>query len=1019
MHRVVPLLALLLFLVGIPCSEAQPTQYTARQWSTPQGVPHSQVNAVYEAADGYIWIETSYAFARFNGRTFQQADVPRSREYLQRNLVVDPVGNAWMHVPNEGVYMQAPGARIVRIPTLPKDPDLHLSLIQGELYAWTKSVMMRVDYRTHAIDTVFAFTPALDRNFFSRVTRDVQGRWYFTMYNSLIIADEGRTERIFLNTGDNENIPHDIFALPSGKVLLATTRGLQYLENRRAFPVEAPLPSGTTAHRIHLARDGHLYVSSSRGLFRYLNANLGVEPELLYEKEGVSILVQPNGQIWYGTLFEGLHLLTPRVFSRSEGITQRLGGEEGLLVDRDGNRWFIRSCTAISRVDGVTGQVRQFTSIPNHTMCRWGLYQDRDGRIWVGSWGNGPSLLDGQSFSSYRFPGEPVTLTFAEDQQGRLWAGSDRESIIEIDRATGRELRTLSPNAPSPDGVVRALYVARDGVLWVGTSNRIWTLSPDGSVRDFTSPGFSDGARYFREMEDGSLWAGLIYEGVARLLPSAPQPFRDRDGLGNNTVSFLFPYGNTLIIGTNAGVTQVSYPALNAFVEGRADRPFTRIFGVEDGMPMAETNGGFVNNYQLLADSTLLIASPLGAFRMHLSRLRPPRASTPLHIEHAYANTLAMEIGAENKLPRGLRRIRIAYIALTFNAEGRDQYETLLEGLDADWVPAGSQTEVIYQYLNPGTYRFRVRAYTADGGYAELETPLEFTIAPYFYESAWFWWTVILLLLSAGVATDRIRKRVISRRERELEGLVTRRTAELASRNQDLADAISAKDRMLSVASHDIRSPIAGIASMAELIVSSTSEQERIEFAEDIRVVSQRTLRLVEDILHMARLKEGGGHTLRREPVQVQPLLESIVMEHLFQAQQKDQTLTLNVHPEALNGKVAADEMLLRQVFANLISNAIKYSPAHSPIVVSLQREEGTLLVSVKDQGPGVAPYEMESIFEPFAKGSARPTGGEMSTGLGLSIVRDIVRAHDGEVWCTNTPGMGATFFVRIPQITP
>lgn len=1019
MPRIVVLLALLLFGSRIPLSEAQTTDYTARTWSTPQGVPHSQVNAVYEAADGYIWIETSYAFARFNGRTFQQADVPRSREYLLRNLVADPEGNVWMHVPNEGVYVQEPGKPIARVATLPRDPDLHLKLMDGELFAWTRTALLRVDYRTHATDTVFTFTPNLERNFFARSTRDALGRWYFTMYNSLYIVTQGQADRIALNRGDNENIPHDVLALPNGNVLLASTRGLQYVQNRQVIPVEVPLPTGTAAHRLHLGIDGHLYVSSSTGLYRYLNANLSASPERLYDKEGVSILVQPNGQIWYGSLYEGLHLLTPRVFSRSEGITQRLGGDEGLLVDRSGNRWFIRSCTAISRVDATTGDVRTFTSIPNHTMCRWGLYEDRDGRIWAGSWGNGPSYFDGQSFSTYRFSGEPVTLTFAEDQQGRLWAGSNNESIIEIDRATGREIRTLSPNSPSQDGIVRALYVARDGVLWVGTTNRIWTLSPDGQIRDFTTPGFSDGARYFREMEDGSLWAGLIYEGVARLLPTTSRPFRDRDGLGNNTVSFIFPHRNTLIIGTNAGVTQVAYPALQAFVEGRADRPATRIYGVEDGMPMAETNGGFVNNFQVLPDSTLLIASPLGAFRMHLPRLRSPRARTPLHLEYAYANTLPLALGRANAIPRGMRRVRIAYIALTFNEEGRDQYETLLEGLDEDWVPAGSQTEVIYQYLTPGTYRFRVRAFTADGGYAELETPLEFTIAPYFYENRTFWWIAILLLALAGVATDRVRKRVVSRRERELEGLVTRRTAELASRNQDLAEAIATKDRMLSVASHDIRSPIAGIASMAELIVTSTSEQERIEFAEDIRTVSQRTLRLVEDILHMARLKEGGDQATRKESVHVMPLLEVVVEEHRFQANQKHQTLNVQVAAEAANACVAGDPTLLRQVCANLISNAIKYSRPETTIEVGLSLEGAHLILAVRDHGPGVAAHEIESIFEPFSKGTARPTAGETSTGLGLSIVRDIARAHGGKAWCTSVQGQGATFFVSLPLLAP
>jgi len=1017
MIRAFIFLALLHVMGGDAWGQTLPTGYTARQWSTPQGVPHSLVNAISQDSEGYIWIETSYAFARFNGRTFLKAEVPVSREYLQRNLLVDPAGNIWMHSPSEGVYRQTPEGVVRRITALPLDPDLHLAMVHGELHAWTKTALMRIDHLSLSIDTVFNFTPALDRNFFARTARDLQGRWFFTMYNSLFRVTDGQREQIFLNTGYLQNIPHDLHALPDGRILLATSRGLLYLDDRRLSPIQAPLPEGTTAHRILSGVDGHLYVSSTRGLYRYLNANLSAAPDLIYDKAGVSILVLPNGQIWYGTLHEGLHLLTPRIFSNSDSISQGLGGEEGMLIDRSGNHWFIRSCTSISRVSGQTGEVRVFTSIPNHTMCRWGLYEDREGRIWAGSWGNGPSFFEGQSFSGYRFPKEPVTLTFAEDQQGRLWAGSNEESILEIDRANGQYLRTVSPDNPSRDGVVRALYVARDGVLWVGTTNRIWTLSPDGTVRDFTTPGFSDGARYFREMEDGSLWAGLIYEGVARLLPAARRPFSDRDGLGNNTVSFIFPYRNTFIVGTNVGITQVSYPALNAFVEGRSERPPSRIFGVEDGMPMAETNGGFINNYQLLSDSTLLIASPLGAFRMHLSRLRPPREQVPLHIEEAYANTLRLQVNASNRIPRGLRRIRIAYIALTFHSEGRDQYETLLEGLDRDWVPAGSQTEAIYQYLTPGTYRFRVRAFTGDGGYAELETPLEFTITPHLYESAWFWWSIVALLIVAGVVTDRIRKRIISRRERELEGLVTRRTAELAARNEDLAEAIATKDRMLGVASHDIRSPIAGIVSMTELVLTSPSEKERMDFIEDIRNVAQRTLRLVEDILQMAQLK-GAQPNRKNDLVHLSELLEAITAEHLFQAQQKGQTLSFVVSEPGENGTVSGDRLLLRQVFTNLISNAIKYSFPNTSITLTLDSRAESLEVRVADEGPGVDTADLVSIFEPFVKGRARPTGGEMSTGLGLSIVRDIVQVHGGTVWCESQRGKGATFFVKLPRHT-
>lgn len=114
----------------------------------------------------------------------------------------------------------------------------------------------------------------------------------------------------------------------------------------------------------------------------------------------------------------------------------------------------------------------------------------------------------------------------------------------------------------------------------------------------------------------------------------------------------------------------------------------------------------------------------------------------------------------------------------------------------------------------------------------------------------------------------------------------------------------------------------------------------------------------------------------------------------------------------------AYDNRRMAQVFDNLLSNAIKFTPADSAVRVALHREGDKAVFSVSDEGPGIKAEERELLFESFRKLSARPTGGESSTGLGLTIVNRIVTAHGGSVWVDDAPASGATFHVSLP-LTP
>ena len=108
--------------------------------------------------------------------------------------------------------------------------------------------------------------------------------------------------------------------------------------------------------------------------------------------------------------------------------------------------------------------------------------------------------------------------------------------------------------------------------------------------------------------------------------------------------------------------------------------------------------------------------------------------------------------------------------------------------------------------------------------------------------------------------------------------------------------------------------------------------------------------------------------------------------------------------------------MALSQVLDNLVSNAVKYSPPNKNIWVDIQETTENVRIAIRDEGPGLSDDDKSKLFGKFARLSAQPTGGEHSTGLGLSIVKKMIEAMNGKVWCESELGHGATFFVEISR---
>jgi signal transduction histidine kinase len=243
---------------------------------------------------------------------------------------------------------------------------------------------------------------------------------------------------------------------------------------------------------------------------------------------------------------------------------------------------------------------------------------------------------------------------------------------------------------------------------------------------------------------------------------------------------------------------------------------------------------------------------------------------------------------------------------------------------------------------------------------------------------------------------------------------------ELQRVNEELRTANTFKTKMLSMASHDLKNPLAGISGLAEALLDTENlDEQQMQFAEQIQRSSAQMIRLIQNLLDSAAI-ELGALTLRKSLVNASSVWASVYENLEPLALAKGQTITQAIEPHCV---LSADPNSLHQVFENLLSNAIKYSPQGASIHVSLahcdtsfqHKKQRIQRFSVKDQGPGVSDEDKEKMFGMFQKLSAEPTAGESSHGVGLAIVKQIVDAHGGSISVESTLGTGSTFIVELP----
>jgi two-component system sensor histidine kinase/response regulator len=263
------------------------------------------------------------------------------------------------------------------------------------------------------------------------------------------------------------------------------------------------------------------------------------------------------------------------------------------------------------------------------------------------------------------------------------------------------------------------------------------------------------------------------------------------------------------------------------------------------------------------------------------------------------------------------------------------------------------------------------------------------------------------LLMAVGQGLERRQLKAIEAQAEELERAKT-----------ELEKLDEIKSQLMLQVAHELRAPVAAVQSYINLILAGYIPAD--ELNPTLRRVQDRLqemLDLISDLLELARLKQAKEQIAAEAgPEPMAEVLEEVHELFREQAHEKRQSLLVEIldHPV-----VTADRDHLRQIWTNLISNAIKYTPEGGRIAVTLQEDEGKAIGTVEDSGIGIAEKDLPNLFQEFFRTDQAKASGEIGTGLGLSIVKQIVESYGGEIKLTSRLGQGSRFTFILPLEPP
>lgn len=280
-----------------------------------------------------------------------------------------------------------------------------------------------------------------------------------------------------------------------------------------------------------------------------------------------------------------------------------------------------------------------------------------------------------------------------------------------------------------------------------------------------------------------------------------------------------------------------------------------------------------------------------------------------------------------------------------------------------------------------------------------------------------YWLTTILSGLALVVALLVLTYQRLSKHKRLVRiqsNEIERQLHELKNQNEIQLQLNFEKQQAIRVVSHDLKGPFNRIFALVQLMdMSGSLSDDQKEYLGKIHQITVDGLNMVRNLLDNRKLEDKRMEMVPEE-LNLSAITHSLIKSYRTLAAKKNIALLFEA-PEEI--KIFSDRNFITRILENLLSNAIKFSPPEKTVFIIINEKQDQWIVNIRDEGPGISAEDQKKLFQKFQPLSARPTGGESSTGLGLWIVKSLIEKAGGEVTCYSAVGVGTTFEARFKKL--
>lgn len=652
---------------------------------------------------------------------------------------------------------------------------------------------------------------------------------------------------------------------------------------------------------------------------------------------------------------------------------------------------------------------------------RFGGLIDSRGRVLLGT--HGPYIeeleLSKNKISRYdfKYPKEIVPAArklFEDKQTKRIWVGLNKGlAYLEEEE---KKLIDFEPGADFldfNDHGVQCFY-QKEKDLWLGTSNGLFLYQEGkGLVKkymDFPNTNIN----YIHEDKEGIFWLSTLGGGLLRWDRGKEEviQFTTNDGLSNNVIyASIEDQKGRLWLPSNIG--------LMCFDK----QQFTTItYYPSDGLPQEEFNnvsycqtreglfyfGGIkgvvgFDPENLIFEKSKAVNLVITAFSKNdpetgrlVSALEDLRASETITInpnENAFVLNFAM---------------------LHFRGARQIKYRYKIEGIDSDWIFT-DENAIRINRLPYGEYTLKLKG-QGGGQWSSQELIIPIKVIKPYYKKVWFYLLLLLGLGSLIFLFVQWRIRFLQKEKEQLELEVQKRTEQINEQNQKLEALNATKDQFFGILAHDLRGPMLsfrGLSGKIRYLVEHNKEDRIGELSASVEMAYSKLENLLDNLLNWALMQKGALPYSPQE-INLREAVEEVI--ELFEETASINNITL-INEVSSKTLVFADANGLSSIIRNLVNNAIKFSGSGTSIIISSRKNKEKVICSVEDQGIGMSPEELKTLFDfNMQKRKIRKSGSKKGTGLGLVLCKELIDLHNGELEVESKEGKGTSILFSLPH---